>query len=66
MRRIEPDWVTTMWGIEMPASPITVDGERLPWRLPPPRLGEHTDEILREVGYSPDGIVALRAAKTVA
>jgi crotonobetainyl-CoA:carnitine CoA-transferase CaiB-like acyl-CoA transferase len=66
MRRIEPDWVTTMWGIEMPASPITVDGERLLWRLPPPRLGEHTDEILREVGYSPDGIVALRAAKTVA
>jgi crotonobetainyl-CoA:carnitine CoA-transferase CaiB-like acyl-CoA transferase len=66
MRRIEPDWVTTMWGMQMPASPITVDGERLPWRLPPPRLGEHTDEILREIGYSPDGIVALRAAKTVA
>ena len=66
MRRIEPDWVTTMWGMEMPASPITVDGERLPWRLPPPRLGEHTDEILRAIGYSPDGIVALRAAKTVA
>jgi crotonobetainyl-CoA:carnitine CoA-transferase CaiB-like acyl-CoA transferase len=66
MRRIEPDWVTSMWGIQMPASPIVVDGERLPWRLPPPLLGEHTDEILREIGYSPDGIVALRAAKTVA
>jgi crotonobetainyl-CoA:carnitine CoA-transferase CaiB-like acyl-CoA transferase len=66
MRRIEPDWVATMWGIEMPASPIVVDGERLPWRLPPPRLGEHTDEILRDIGYSPDGIVALRAGKTVA
>jgi crotonobetainyl-CoA:carnitine CoA-transferase CaiB-like acyl-CoA transferase len=30
------------------ADPIRVDGERLPSRRPPPRLGEHTEEILRE------------------
>ena len=29
-------------------NPIRFDGEPLPTRLPPPRLGEHTDEVLRE------------------
>lgn len=31
--------------LEMLASPILVDGERLPIRRPPPTLGQHTDEI---------------------
>ena len=31
-----------------------------------PALGEHTDEILREIlGYSPDKIAALRASRIV-
>jgi crotonobetainyl-CoA:carnitine CoA-transferase CaiB-like acyl-CoA transferase len=30
--------------LEMLASPILVDGGRLPIRLPPPTLGQHTDE----------------------
>ncbi len=30
-------------------------------RLPAPALGEHTDEILAEVSYSPDEVAALRA-----
>jgi crotonobetainyl-CoA:carnitine CoA-transferase CaiB-like acyl-CoA transferase len=41
------------------ANPIKLDGERLPAR-PAPALGEHTGELLREVGYSGAEIDALR------
>jgi len=33
--------------------------------LPPPRLGEHTDAILREAGYDAAGIAALRASGAI-
>jgi len=32
---------------------------------PPPRLGEHTDEILADVGYSPSEITQLREAAAI-
>ena len=32
------------------ASPLRADGERLPLRRPPPRLGQHSREILLELG----------------
>jgi crotonobetainyl-CoA:carnitine CoA-transferase CaiB-like acyl-CoA transferase len=35
--------------LRLVANPIRVDGARLPVRLPPPRLGEHTDEVLGEL-----------------
>lgn len=66
MRRIEPDWIATLGGVEVPASPILVDGQRLPLRLPPPKLGEHTDEVLRETGLDLTEITALRAEGVVA
>jgi formyl-CoA transferase/CoA:oxalate CoA-transferase len=66
MLAIEPDWITTLDGVRLPASPIRVDGARLPIRRPPPRLGEHTDEILGEIGVSVRDIAALRAAGVVA
>jgi crotonobetainyl-CoA:carnitine CoA-transferase CaiB-like acyl-CoA transferase len=31
----------------------------------PPELGEHTDGVLRELGYDDEGIAALRDAGTV-
>jgi formyl-CoA transferase len=30
-------------------SPLRLDGERMDSDLPPPRLGQHTDEILAEI-----------------
>ena len=34
-------------------------------RTRPPQLGEHTDAVLAEVGYSPDEIAALRSEGTI-
>jgi crotonobetainyl-CoA:carnitine CoA-transferase CaiB-like acyl-CoA transferase len=39
--------------------PINHDGSRTKHRLPPPQLGEHTNEVLRDLGYATDRIVSL-------
>jgi crotonobetainyl-CoA:carnitine CoA-transferase CaiB-like acyl-CoA transferase len=39
--------------------PITMQGRRLGVRLDPPRIGEHTHELLRSVGYSDAAIDSL-------
>ena len=33
--------------------------------VPPPELGQHTDEVLKEFGFKPKEIAALRAAKAL-
>ena len=48
----------------VPLMPITLDGERLGLRSNPPLLGEHTNALLAEVGYTEDEIHALKAAKS--
>jgi len=40
--------------------PVTMDGRREEQLHPPPLLGEHTDEVLKEIGYDAAGIAALR------
>jgi crotonobetainyl-CoA:carnitine CoA-transferase CaiB-like acyl-CoA transferase len=43
--------------------PVSIDGERSVKRLMPPRLGEHTEEILLAAGYSAEEIASLRSEK---
>ena len=44
---------------------ITLDGERAVSKTAPPELGEHTEEVLRELGYDADTIRRWRDAGTV-
>jgi crotonobetainyl-CoA:carnitine CoA-transferase CaiB-like acyl-CoA transferase len=43
------------------ALPISADGDRLLHRSAPPRLGEHTGDVLSEAGYSDEEIAELAA-----
>jgi crotonobetainyl-CoA:carnitine CoA-transferase CaiB-like acyl-CoA transferase len=48
------------------APPYVMDGERTPVRRPPPHLGQHTDEVLREVLAMDDqAIAAARAQQAI-
>jgi crotonobetainyl-CoA:carnitine CoA-transferase CaiB-like acyl-CoA transferase len=47
------------------ALPLSLDGERIMHRSPPPRLGANTAEILEELGYPPDEIARLEAEHIV-
>ena len=58
-------WTQEVEGIRLTPDPIRVDGEQLPLRLAPPRLGAHTDEVLAEAGLSSEEIAALRAGRVI-
>jgi crotonobetainyl-CoA:carnitine CoA-transferase CaiB-like acyl-CoA transferase len=47
--------------LRLPALPLSFDHERAVHRTPPPAVGQHTAEILAEVGYDDETIAALAA-----
>lgn len=46
--------------VRAPGIPVRMTGTPPSVRRAPPLLGEHTDEVLADLGYSPDEVVALR------
>jgi crotonobetainyl-CoA:carnitine CoA-transferase CaiB-like acyl-CoA transferase len=54
-------------GVEVPlvASPIRFDGDALSIRSAPPLLGQHSADILSELGYAPADIAVLRDQEVI-
>ena len=57
--------VRTIGGMPLVGSPVRIDGQRADSELPPPSLGEHTNEVLRELGVDGGEIERLKARGVV-
>jgi crotonobetainyl-CoA:carnitine CoA-transferase CaiB-like acyl-CoA transferase len=49
-----------------PLLPVSLDGARLQNRRDPPRIGQHTREVLSEIGLAADDIAELERSGTIA
>jgi crotonobetainyl-CoA:carnitine CoA-transferase CaiB-like acyl-CoA transferase len=61
-----PDGAKAGQTVKTTLFPITLDARRLGVRLDPPRMGEHTREVLASLGYAPARIDELFAQAVVA
>jgi crotonobetainyl-CoA:carnitine CoA-transferase CaiB-like acyl-CoA transferase len=59
-------WLQTAGAMSLAPDPIRLDGETTPLRLAPPLLGEHTDEVLGELGLSAAELSELRSEGVIA
>lgn len=50
---------------KLPTPPVSMQSHHYAARMPPPALGEHTQEVLSEIGYAPAEIDALQSTQTV-
>ncbi len=50
---------------KLPAMPVEMNGERLGIRTDLPKIGEHTAEVLKDLGYNDAEVEALGAAGTI-
>jgi len=57
--------VRTIAGVPLVGSPVRLGGARADSELPPPGLGEHTQEVLAGLGVDQQQIENLRSAKVV-
>ena len=57
--------VGTIAGLPLVGSPVRLDGGRADSDLPPPALGQHTDEVLARLGLDRGAIEELLAAKVI-
>ena len=51
--------------VKAPRRPVRIDGSRDIDFRPPPDLGEHTDEVLHEIGFSSERVAELREARVI-
>jgi formyl-CoA transferase len=58
--------VRTIAGTPLVGSPVRLDGARADSELPPPSLGQHTDEVVATLGLEPHDFARLKSEGVVA